>query len=140
MDTVTALWVIFAVLFAIIECMTVQLVSIWFCVSSVVAAVLYYFTKSLYVSMIVFVVLSAVLILATRPFVKRVVNINHQPTNADRIIGKKAIVTTKIEPDLNLGQIKVDGQVWSAKSDEIIFEGETVEIEKIEGVKVVVKK
>lgn len=140
MDVVTALWIIFAVLFAVVECLTVQLVSVWFCISSVLCAVLYYFTKSVSLSVTVFAVLSAVLVIATRPLVKRVINKEHQPTNADRVIGKKAVVTTKIEPDLNLGQVKVDGQVWSAKSDVVIDEGETVEVLKIEGVKVVVKK
>lgn len=140
MDTVTVLWIVSAVLFAIIECATVQLVSIWFCISSVVSAVVYYFTKSAMISITVFTVLSAVLILATRPAVRRVINTKHQPTNADRIIGRNAVVTTKIDPILNLGQIKVGGQVWSAKSDCIIPEGETVRIEKIEGVKAVVKK
>lgn len=140
MDTLTVLWIAAAVVFGILEAATVQLVSIWFCISSVAAAFAAYITHDVTVSAVVFVLASAVLVAVTRPLVKSKVVVKPQPTNADRIIGKKAVVTTRIDGKKNEGQVAVDGQIWSAKCDDVVSEGETVEIEKIEGVKVVVKK
>lgn len=140
MDGLTLFWIIAAVAFGILEAATVQLVSVWFCISSVVSAFAAYITHNTTVSVVVFVVVSAILVAATRPLVKSRIMVKPQPTNTDRIIGKKAVVTTAIDSRKNEGQVKVDGQVWSAKCDDVVSEGETVEIEKIEGVKVVVKK
>ena len=63
-------------------------------------------------------------------------------TNAYSIIGKKGIVTKDIDPVNGLGQIKVNGEVWSAKSDteERIPADTEIEIVKIDGVKAVVTK
>ena len=140
MDGLTLFWIVAAVAFGILEAATVQLVSVWFCISSVVSAFAAYITHNTTVSVVVFVVVSAILVAATRPLVKSRIIVKPQPTNTDRIIGKKAVVITAIDSSKNEGQVKVDGQIWSAKCDDAVSEGETVEIEKIEGVKVVVKK
>lgn len=140
MDTLTLFWIVAAVCFGIAEAATVQLISIWFCIAAVLASVTAAVSGSLWVSVIVFVLASAVIVALVRPIVKSKVMVKPQPTNADRIIGREALVTTPIDSSKNEGQIKIDGQVWSAKCDEIIPEGETVRVEKIEGVKVVVKK
>ena len=64
------------------------------------------------------------------------------PTNVYTIIGKRAVVSTEIDNIKGQGQIKLDGDIWSAKNeiDEPIPEGSTVEILKIDGVKAIVKK
>ena len=60
-------------------------------------------------------------------------------TNAYSIIGKIGIVTKEINPNLGIGQVKIAGEVWSAKSDEIIPVGKEIEVIEINGVKAVVK-
>ena len=140
MNSIALFWIVAAVVFGVVESMTVQLVSIWLCLASVVSAVAGYFSNSLWATVVVFVVVSLALLVVTRPLVKKKISTKIQPTNADRIIGREAVVTEKINPVENVGQIKIDGQVWSAKSSEPISEGETVRIEAIEGVKAVVTK
>ena len=140
MNHIAMLWLIAAILFAVIEIITAPLICIWFCGGALVAALIGWLTNSVWVSTVVFVVVSAVLLAFTRPLVKSKIAPKVQPTNADRIIGKEAIVILGIDPVENKGQIKVDGQIWSAKSDSTINEGELVTVSKIEGVKAVVTK
>ena len=140
MNSIALFWIVAAVVFGVVESMTVQLVSIWLCLASVVSAVVGYFSNSLWATVVVFVVVSLALLVVTRPLINKKIATKIQPTNADRIIGREAVVTEKINPVENVGQIKIDGQVWSAKSSEPISEGETVRIEAIEGVKAVVTK
>ena len=62
-------------------------------------------------------------------------------TNVDTLIGKQAIVTEKIDNLAGTGQVKIDGNLWTARSEGgfIIAEREVVEIVKISGVKLIVK-
>lgn len=140
MNQLALMWFAVAVILGIIELATVNLICIWFCGGALVAAVAGYFTNSIWASVITFVVVSAILLAITRPLVKNKLTPKIQPTNADRIIGKEAVVILGINPDENAGQIKVDGQIWSAKSDGVIPEGEKVTVSSIEGVKAVVTK
>ena len=90
----------------------------------------------------VFVISSIILILATKPFVKRFVDVKKINTNVFSIIGKKALVIKEIDPINANGQIKVNSEIWSAESEngEKIEEGSEVEIIRINGVKAIVKK
>ena len=78
---------------------------------------------------------------STKPFVKKLVDVKKTNTNAFSIIGKKALVIKEINPIHSTGQIKINGEVWSAESEnsEIIQEGLEVEILQIKGVKAIVK-
>lgn len=140
MNGLTIFWLVIAIVTAIVESLTPQLICIWFCLSAVVSAIVSQFTDSVWLTIVVFVVVSALFLYLTRPIVKNKIKTKIQPTNYDRIIGKDAIVTEDINPAENAGQIKVDGQVWSAKSTELIPQGTTVKIEAVEGVKAVVTK
>lgn len=93
------------------------------------------------VQLLIFAIISALLVLATRPLAKKFISKNI-PTNADRIIDQKGIVIKAISSIENSGQIKVLGQIWSAKSnsEEEISEGETIVIKGLEGVFAVVEK
>ena len=140
MNQLVTFWLAAAVIFGVVELITAPLICIWFCGGALVAALVGYFTNSMLVSTVVFVLVSALLLVLTRPLVKSKIAPKVQPTNADRIIGKEAVVILGIDPVENKGQIKVDGQVWSAKSECAIAEGERVTVSSIEGVKAVVTK
>lgn len=140
MNQLVVFWLAAAVVFGLLEIVTAPLISIWFCGGALVAALTSVFADSLWISAIVFVVVSALLLAFTRPLVKNKISPKAQPTNADRIIGQPAVVIQHIDPVENKGQIKVGGQVWSAKSDCAIDEGEKVTVMSIEGVKAVVSK
>ena len=62
------------------------------------------------------------------------------PTNADRVLGHEGIVIKTIDPMDGKGQIKVLGQVWSAKADKVIEEGSKVKVLSMEGVKLIVEE
>ena len=71
MNTMTIIWLVLAVVMAVVEGMTVQLVSIWFCIGAVAACITSLFTDSILIQGVVFVVVSAIALLVTRPLVKR---------------------------------------------------------------------
>ena len=132
-------WILISVALAILEAATMSLVSIWFCAGAVAAAVVSNFTQSVIWQITAFVVVSALLLLFTRPLLKKFIITNATPTNADRIIGSAGIVSVDIDPVKNVGQVEVNGQVWSAKSTSVIPKGTKVKVNAIEGVKAVVE-
>ena len=136
-------WLIAAGIFFIVEMATVGFLVFWLGIGSLLAMITSFITDSILIQAIVFVVSSTLLIIFTRPLVNKFVKVpNEVKTNAYSIIGKKAIVTSKINNIEGSGQIKIDGEVWSAKSstDEDIPENTEVEILEIDGVKAVVKE
>lgn len=100
------------------------------------------FVDSVAIQIGIFTISSTLLLFCTRPFVKKFTKNDTTVTNAFSIIGKKGIVTKEINPIKGIGQIKVNGENWSAKSPEnnIIAEGEHVTVLKIDGVKAIVEK
>jgi membrane protein implicated in regulation of membrane protease activity len=134
------IWVIAAAILGIVEVSTVNLITLWFAVSAVVAAVFAACGAAPGVQIAVFIVVSAILVIATRPLAKRFLNRNTVATNADRIISAKGVVIEEINSVKGSGQVKVMGQVWSAKSvnGENIADGTSVTIVALEGAKVVV--
>lgn len=134
-------WLIIAGLFFIGEIITVGFLIFWFGVGALLAMVVSFFTSNIIIQTSVFVISSTILLFATKPFVKKFVDVKPTKTNAYSIIGKKALVIKEINPH-SVGQIKIKGEVWSAEADndEIILEGSEVEIIQIRGVKAIVKQ
>lgn len=134
-------WIIVAVIAVILEGCTVQLVSLWFAVGAVAAAIVSVFTDDLIVQLAVFSLLSIVCIVATRPLARHLKSKSGDvPTNCDRYIGKVADVIVDIDDTEAVGQVKAEGSVWSAKSETGAFipAGTKVRVKAIEGVKMVV--
>lgn len=135
------LWIAIAVIAAILEGCTVQLVSIWFAVGAVASAITAAFTDNLIIQLIVFIVVSAICVAVTRPLAKRFKERNGDvATNCDRYIGKVAEVIVDVNNLEGVGQVKVEGSVWSAKStaDDILPVGTKVKVDDIQGVKMLV--
>ena len=90
---------------------------------------------------LVFLVASIVLLVFTRPIATKYFNKSRTKTNVDSKIGKQAIVTERIDNLIGEGRIVTDGMEWTARSldSSVIEEGTVVTIEKIEGVKAIVK-
>lgn len=136
------IWVWVAVIAAaiVVEVLSAQLLSIWFALGGVAALIASCFTDSVAVQIIVFAVVSAVALAVIFPFVRKSLKKAHVSTNADRYIGKTAVVTEDISNIDAKGQVKVDNQIWSARSDsgEELFAGTRVKVLRIEGVKLIV--
>lgn len=134
------IWLVIAGLFFIGEIITVGFLVFWFGVGALIAMITSFFTSNIIIQTTVFIISSAFLLLITKPFVKKFVDVKTTNTNAFSIIGKKALVIKEINSH-STGQIKINGEVWSAESEngKTITEGSEVEIIKINGVKAIVK-
>jgi len=135
----TLIWGLLFLLFIFIEIITVNLVTIWFACGALVTLFVSLFIESTVSQVIVFIIVSIITLLLTKPIAKRLKSTKFEPTNSDRFVGKKGDVTKKITPK-EKGEVKVLGTIWTAASDQTIDVGEEVVVEKIEGVKLIVKK
>ena len=135
------MWLIAAGVFLILEIFTLGFLVFWLGLGCLFAALVSLITDSLIIQTTVFVISSVLLIFATKPLVKKFAEKDTQKTNVYSLVGRKAIVTEEIDWASGNGQVKFDGQVWSARTIEEgnIKIGTQVEIVKIEGVKAFVK-
>ncbi|WP_159456479.1 NfeD family protein [Intestinibacillus massiliensis] len=136
------IWVAALVVTVAIEAFTLNLTSIWFSVGALAALILASIGLSPLVQMVVFVVVSALLLILVRPLTRKFLRVRGEKTNADRIIGQQAIVTVAIDNALSQGEIKLLGQNWSARSQDNskIAVGTTVRVLSIAGVKAIVEE
>ena len=90
---------------------------------------------------LVFAVVSALALAATRPLVRRFMTRPHIPTNSDRVLGMVAKVTEAVDNERASGTVYVDGKTWTARSMDgsVIPAGTQVTVQKIEGVKLLVQ-
>lgn len=136
------LWIALVVALIVIEAATVQLVTIWFAVGAVGGLVACAFNLPVWTQILIFAVVSAVVLAVTRPLVKRFTKNCKNPTNADRYIGKIAIVTEDIDNELGKGAVKIGGLEWTARTvdGQRAVVDDKVIIESIDGAKFIVKK
>lgn len=138
-----AFWVAALVVFLIVEAVTAGLVSIWFVFGSLVALICAALGAAVWLQIFWFVIVSVATLVLTRPLVKRYVDSRSVATNADRSIGRAAVVTERIDNLAATGAVKLDGVVWTARStdDTVAIEtGERVTVRAIEGVKLIVER
>ena len=136
----SAVWMIALVGLVIGEAVTVGLTFIWFAVGALGALIVSALGASVWIQVAVFLGLSAVTLILVRPVAARLLKPGISPTNADRILGQVALVTQAIDNMAQTGQVRLAGQVWTARSEsgEVIPERSKVRILRIEGVKVIV--
>ena len=135
----TLFWLVLFVILALFELVTVNLVSIWFAIGAIIATFVSLVTDNIMIHLAVFTITSILLLLLTKPFVKKIKRKDVVPTNLDRVIGKVGVVTEKIEKD-GIGEVKVLGKRWSAYSDKEIKENCKVKVLSINGVKLKVEE
>ena len=142
METTVAFWVIAAIVMALLEAATVSLVSIWFAVGAIGAAIGAAAGLGVSWQIVIFVLLSAIALAVTKPLVRKFRRRGASATNADRIIGAEGEVVESIDPVSGSGQVRVLGQIWSAKSadGQTAAAGEKVRVTAIEGVKAIVER
>lgn len=136
-------WLVFFVLFIVIELVTMQLVCIWFAAGAFVAVLGACVHLSVEVQLILFIAVSGLLLLMVRPLTKDLMSGRYVKTNADSLVGLNAKVTKRIHNAEGYGMAVVKGQEWTAAAlnENDCFEvGEIVTIEKISGVKLIVSK
>ena len=136
------LWLAGIVAFIILEAVTYQLISIWFVIGAIGGLIAAMCGVDFYVQMAVFLAISILLLILQRPVSMKLIKKQDFKSNADSLIGKSILVTQEVNNIKGTGQGKVNGMVWTVRSetDETIAAGELAEIKRIEGVKLIVKK
>lgn len=130
-------WLVIVIILGIIELITVNLVSIWFIASGIIALISSLFIDNIVIEFAIFVILGIIFMLLTKPFINNIKP--NVKTNLDRIVGMTGIVTEEINKNKN-GEVKVDGKLWTAYSDKKIKVGSTIVVLSINSVKLKVEE
>ncbi len=143
MGTLSLIWL--AVLFVciVIEIATMGLTTIWFAGGALVSTILAMLNAPLWAQVTAFFVVSIILLIFTRPIAVRYFNKDRAKTNIDSLIGKEAIVISEIDNLQGIGRVQVEGKEWTARTAAEgvqVQVGSVVIIEKIDGVKLIVKE
>lgn len=140
MSNIFWVWLAASVVFLILELMTPTLIFACFVVASIVAGIFSWFVPEAYYWQIgVFIAMAIVLLPLTRTLAKKITHASPQKSNVDALIGKIALVTKAIDPDLG-GQVRIEGEIWSALATEQIDESAKVKVMSLSGTKVHVEK
>ncbi len=139
--TMLIFWLVLLILLIVVEAVTAQMVTIWFAAGAAAALVAELLNAQVWLQWVVFIAVSAIALIATRPLVRKLTKTRVQPTNADRCIGQTAVVMQEIDNVAGKGQVYVNGVTWTARSADgsVIGKDEKVTVEKIDGVKLIVK-
>ena len=132
-------WLSIIIILTFLEATTINLTTIWFVASGLVALLLSFFTDSYLIQFGVFVVLGVILLITTKPILQKTLKPKKASTNIERVLEMQGLVTEKISKNNN-GEVKVDGKRWTAYADKTIEVGSIVNILKINGVKLKVEK
>jgi len=133
-------WVALVVVFAVIEAFTLGLTTIWFAISAFVMVFLSFLKIPLPVQIIIFLLISGVLLYFTRPLAVKKFKTGRVKTNVESLAGMHALVTKQIS-EFDRGEVKLNGQFWTARSEDgsTIKEGTKCEVVRIEGVQAIVR-
>jgi membrane protein implicated in regulation of membrane protease activity len=134
-------WILVAIICGAIEIFTVGFWFLWLAIAGVIVALLVQFglLPALEIQLLVFALFTLLLIVFTRPLVVKFVKSNDKVSNVKALIGQHGITLTSIVP-MQFGQVKVNGEIWTAVAEEELEENTRVEVMGIDGVKLQVKK
>lgn len=136
------LWMIIIITAAIVEAVTLQLVTIWFVFGAIAALIAAGAGASFLMQMILFTIISALFLCITRPIIRKMGIFNTLPDNMDGEIGKIGTVIQDIDNQKNTGRVKIGGVYWKAKTidNRQIPAGDSVRVEQISGTTAYVSK
>ena len=140
-DNTWIIWLVLLVAALVLESLSMQLFSVWFAVGAAASLLSCALAAPVWLQVTLFVVVTSASLAATRPLVKKLQK-KVQPSNADRYLGKIAEVLEEINNLKGTGRIRVEGQTWSARTQEdgaFIPVGQTVETITIRGNKILVR-
>ena len=137
-------WLLLFILLLVIEVLTMGLTTIWFAGGALAAFLVSLVAGNiLELEVAVFIIVSVILLIFTRPLAMRYLNRKTTLTNADSVVGSIVRVTEPVNNILDQGAAQADGKVWTARgaSDDLLFEeGELAVVQQIRGVKLILQK
>lgn len=135
-------WIAVLIIAVVLEAITSELVAIWFFPAALVSMILAFCHVSVWVQIPVFLAIGIILLFSTRPLCRKFLQSKEGKTNTDILIGRECLVTEEIRNREEMGEVKINGLRWSARTDDperVISKGETVTVVRIQGVKLIVK-
>ena len=141
MNWMLYVWIAAAIVFGIAEGATAGLVSIWFVGGSIAALGVAAVGAPLWAQLMLFCVVSALLLVATRPLARRLRE-RAVPTNLDRVLNGVARVTETVDNERSVGAVYIDGKTWTARSEDgsVLQKDTMVQVVRMEGVKLFVRE
>lgn len=140
--TISIIWLVVLAILLVIEFLTLGLTTVWFAGGALVAFLVSLAGGQLWLQLLLFIAVSVVLLLFTRPLAMKYLNKDVQKTNVDSIPGQKGIVTATIDNLKAEGQVTIQGMEWTAraKNGNTIEKGKVVRVTAVEGVKLIVEE
>lgn len=138
MNWAAIIWLaIMAVLLIVEAACPIHLVSIWFAAGALVAMIISMLGGELWLQIIAFCIVSGALLAGLWPFIRKFLNPHLTKTNVDSVVGSEGIVTADIDNLNAVGQVKLGGMEWTARSTSgaNIPTGTRIRVDRIEGVK-----
>lgn len=136
-------WIAIIVISVVFEAFTIGLTSIWMSGGALAALVFNALGASVLVQIVVFFVVTFLLIYFTRPIAVKYINKKRVKTNYESIIGADVRITEKVDNHMETGKAVYNGMEWTARavnSGDVFDIEETVKVEAVEGVKLLVIK
>ena len=135
-------WGVAIVVFSVVEALTAGLVSIWFAVGALAALIGAFCGGGIWVQGLLFIAVSAVSFIFVRSRAVKSIKGSKEKTDIDRIVGSEVVITEEVDNKKHSGRASINDVEWKVKSSdgEVIGQGETAVVEKIEGVRLIVKK
>ena len=142
MTTMLLIWLAVIIVTLVVEVITQGLTTIWFSIGAAVAAVTTVLNLNVWLQIVIFAAVSLIVMLLVRPMAKRMLMDRITPTNMEMLLKEQALVIENIDNDAGTGKVKVRDIEWTARTEsgERIEAGKMVEIQRIDGVKLIVKR
>lgn len=143
MSEMMILWLVVLIVSIVVEIISLGLTSIWFAGGAIVALILSALSLPLWLQILVFLVVSIVLMVFTRPIAVKYFNKDRVRTNVESMIGRQAIVISEVNNLQGIGQVTVGGQEWTARSEDDnknLQVGTVVQVVAVNGVKLIVRE
>lgn len=135
-------WVIILAAAVLLEAATFALISIWFAFGAVVSLIAAALGAPIWLQFTLFIIVSAILLVLTRPLLKKLFPRKFTPTNAELSVGKTAVVIEEIDTAQGKGRVRLNGVDWIAVSDDgdVIPTDTVVTVTEVRGAKLAVKR
>ena len=137
------IWLVILIVLLVIEVITLGLSTIWFAGGALAAFIAALLGANVAVQVVLFLAVSIILLIFTRPVVMRMLNKHKTATNAESLIGEQAIVTQTINNLMGRGEVFINALEWMARSqqdNDTIEKDTVVRILRIDGVKLIVER
>ena len=141
--TEVIVWLVLLVILVVVEIASMGLTTIWFAAGALIATIAAACNVPLFLQIALFLIVSVLMLVFTRPVAMKYFNVDRTKTNAESLIGQKGIVTGEICNLKGCGQVILNGMEWTARAaneEEVITEGNVVIVKEIQGVKLIVEK